>query len=303
MSARISKTYYKKPLVITYSGGKDSDVLLRLAEDCLDPLDFEVINSHTTVDAPETVYHIRDVFKKLNQKGIKTTIKKPLYKGKPTSMWKLIVENGMPPTRLARYCCRVLKETSIPNRLIATGVRSDESKNREGRDMFSVRGDHEHYYSLSHSKDVFEDALNMAKELNTPLEHENAYDCMLISKAKKNKDIIVNPIYEWTYRDIWDFIYARKIDINILYSQGFERIGCIGCPMQSFYKHESMLDRYPKYRNAYIRAFDRMIARRKEKGLPVRWKTGQECYDWWIQKGKFEVTGQITLLEYLKNKE
>ena len=80
LAADMSKAYYGEPLIITYSGGKDSDVLLYLAEGCLNPDDFEVLNSHTTVDAPETVYHIRDTFKRLNAKGVKTTIdyhKKP----------------------------------------------------------------------------------------------------------------------------------------------------------------------------------------------------------------------------------
>lgn len=49
---------YKVPLLITYSGGKDSDVLLRLAEKSGIP--FEVLHSLTTADAPETVYHVRD---------------------------------------------------------------------------------------------------------------------------------------------------------------------------------------------------------------------------------------------------
>lgn len=37
---------YKQPLIITYSGGKDSDVLLRLAENSGIP--FEVLHSLTT---------------------------------------------------------------------------------------------------------------------------------------------------------------------------------------------------------------------------------------------------------------
>lgn len=61
----MSLEYYGKPLVLTYSGGKDSDVMLDLAIKTLKPDEFEVINSHTSVDAPETVYHIRDVFNRV----------------------------------------------------------------------------------------------------------------------------------------------------------------------------------------------------------------------------------------------
>ena len=63
LASEMSKYYYHKPLIITYSGGKDSDVMLQLARECLGKGYFEVLNSHTTIDAPETVYYIRDKFK------------------------------------------------------------------------------------------------------------------------------------------------------------------------------------------------------------------------------------------------
>lgn len=61
----MSFEYYGKPLILTYSGGKDSDVMLDIAIKTLKPDEFEVINSHTSVDAPETVYHIREVFNRV----------------------------------------------------------------------------------------------------------------------------------------------------------------------------------------------------------------------------------------------
>lgn len=58
MASEMSLRLYKKPLVITYSGGKDSDVLLHLAE--ISGIPYEVLHSLTTADAPETVWHVRD---------------------------------------------------------------------------------------------------------------------------------------------------------------------------------------------------------------------------------------------------
>lgn len=69
LAADMSRTYYKAPLIIAYSGGKDSDCLLHIAESCLDSTEFEVLNSHTTIDPPEVVYHIRDTFKRLSSGG------------------------------------------------------------------------------------------------------------------------------------------------------------------------------------------------------------------------------------------
>lgn len=128
-AARLSEHRYKKPLMVTYSGGKDSQVLVALAERA--GINFEVVNSHTTADAPETVYFIREQFKAMEERGIKCSIVMPRYKDKPVSMWTLIPQKLMPPTRLVRYCCAVLKENTGRDRFIATGVRWAESTNRK----------------------------------------------------------------------------------------------------------------------------------------------------------------------------
>lgn len=42
------------------------------------------------------------------------------------------------------------------------------------------------------------------------------------------------------------------------------------------------LVRYPKYKENYIRAFDRMLIRRKDRCLPLVWKSGEEVFAWWV---------------------
>lgn len=71
LASKMSWEFYKKPMIICYSGGKDSDVLLHLAEQTLPLSEFEVLNSHTTVDAPETVYHIRNTVNRINRGGVR----------------------------------------------------------------------------------------------------------------------------------------------------------------------------------------------------------------------------------------
>ena len=93
-ASEMSLNFYNEPLMITYSGGKDSDCLLQLA--IMSGIPIEVVHSHTTADAPETVRYVRQVFKELDEKGYKTKIEYPYYKGKRTSMWDLIVKKGFP---------------------------------------------------------------------------------------------------------------------------------------------------------------------------------------------------------------
>lgn len=104
MASDMSLRLYKQPLVITYSGGKDSDVLLHLAGKSGIP--YEVLHSLTTADAPETVWHVRDTFRRLELAGVKCTIDTHRTPdGVNVTMWNLIPRKLMPPTRWMRYCC------------------------------------------------------------------------------------------------------------------------------------------------------------------------------------------------------
>lgn len=209
-AARLSLHRYGKPLLITYSGGKDSQVLVALAE--RSGIDFEVVNSHTTADAPETVYFIREQFMQMEGRGINCTIEKPRYKGKPTSMWSLIPQKMMPPTRLVRYCCAVLKENTGRDRFIATGVRWAESSRRK-----NSRG----VMELMH-KDPAKRIILMG---------DNDEKRQLFETCNLKSKMTVNPIVDWSDDDVWDYIHSENLPINPLYCEGHKRVGCIGCPM------------------------------------------------------------------------
>ena len=298
LASEMSKRFYHKPLVITYSGGKDSDVLLHLAENCLKSDEFEVLNSHTSVDAPETVYHIRNVFKRLNDKGIKATVYQPKDKdGNPITMWNLIPRKTVPPTRLHRYCCKVLKEASTPNSICLTGVREAESAKRKGRDIFSITNHSEYlHFSLDHAQEVFQESI----EIN-----DDTWDCTLIKRMKENGNVVVTPIYYWTDEDIWQYIKDEQMEVNPLYARGYHRVGCIGCPLAN---HKQMLKEfrdYPKYRQLYISAFDRMIENRKAQGKFIEsegyhnWTDGEAVFEWWLEEYKRNIKGQMNLEDML----
>lgn len=277
LAAQMSQTYYHKPLVLCYSGGKDSDVMLDIAKRCLKSDEFEVVNSHTTVDAPETVYHIRSVFKECEAQGIKTEVRMPRYKGKPTSMWRLIEEKTLPPTRTMRYCCEILKETTTPNRMVAVGVRADESAKRQGRDSFAALGQRKsenEWRSLQHTYAMYK---------LDQLGKEDAYECKFIQSCKAQKDTICNPIYRFKERDVWEYVRRYNLKMNPLYEKGYRRVGCIGCPLGGAKCQNQEFQDYPKYRENYVKAFDRAIKRRHEKGKKVQsWTTGEECMRWWL---------------------
>lgn len=95
----------------------------------------------------------------------------------------------------------------------------------------------------------------------------------LIEKEKR--------VVDWTEDDVWEFLHHYGCESNPLYQCGFSRIGCIGCPMASKGRY-AQFARYPKYKENYIRAFDRMIIANRERGRKDNWKDGEECFRWWL---------------------
>ena len=261
----MSLRLFEKPLVITYSGGKDSDVLLHLAQ--VSGIPFEALHSLTTADAPETVRHVYDTFRRLEEKGVKCTVDKHVQPdGSRVTMWNLIPRKLMPPTRVARYCCAVLKEGGGKGRFIATGVRWAEStarkKNRGG-------------WEVLHS--------NRQKSLI--LANDNEEDRRLFETCQMKGQRVVNPIIDWQDDEVLDYAAVEKIPMNPLYCEGFHRVGCMGCPMAGAKMRALEFARYPKIKAAYIRAFDRMNLERRKRGLPCQWQSGVDVFHWWMDDG------------------
>lgn len=269
--AMMSEHYYQKPLLICYSGGKDSEVIVNLA--LKSGINFEMQHSHTTADAPETVYHIRKRFKELEEKGIKCTINMPYYKGQRISIWDLIPQKKMPPTRLMRYCCSVLKETAGRNRCIVTGVRRAESTKRKSSGVIETK----------------HNDINKRIIIN----NDNDEKRQIFERCQMQAKIAYNIIVDWDNDTVKDYIDSEHIDCNPLYKCGFNRVGCIGCPMASK-KRQFEFARYPKYRNLYIRAFDKMLEIRKAEGKNnYSWRNGIDVFHWWMQDGV--LPGQMSI--------
>lgn len=256
--------YYGKPLVVTDSGGKDSAVCRELVKRSGVP--YELIHNLTTADAPETIYYIRERFRQAEEKGVPCNINYPIYKGKRVSMWSLIPQKKIPPTRLARYCCEVLKEQSGVNRFLTTGVRWAESKKRkEGRGIYES-------FARERGKKII-------------LNNDNDDRRQLFESCQLRSKHICNPIIDWSDHDVWDYIRSEKIPVNPLYEKGFFRVGCIGCPMagKSRYREFAL---YPTYERAYKKAFEKMLLVRKLDGKDDStggWIDAEHVFRWWME--------------------
>lgn len=103
------------PIEVSYSGGKDSDVILELAK--MAGIPFRAIYKNTTIDPPGTIKHCKE-------KGVEIIPPKE-------SFFKMVERKGY-PTRFSRFCCEVLKEYKVLDRAIQ-GIRRSESIKRRDR--------------------------------------------------------------------------------------------------------------------------------------------------------------------------
>ena len=212
---------------LAFSGGKDSVVIYDLAVKA--GVRFDAHYSVTGVDPPELVKFIRQQYPEVERHRPEET------------MWSLI-ERKMPPTRIKRFCCEVLKERGGDGRRVVTGIRWAESVKRSKRRMVE--------------------------------------NCM---KGRKGTTF-VHPIIDWENEDVWQYIRENNIPYCSLYDEGFERLGCIMCPMK---RTKGMLrdaERWPRYYKLYLRAFGKMLEYRKKNGkeFNLKWHTAEDVMHWWI---------------------
>lgn len=280
-SIKLLKTYEDvalsrcpKGYIVGYSGGKDSDALVELF--FISGVKFHIIHNHTTIDAPETVYYIRKRMKEFESRGATTEI---IYPEK--TIWQLIADKGRFPTRLTRFCCVELKEKKKPEYRYAVysfGVRKAESvKRAKNRDEIEMRNN------------------SSKKSQNFRFDDDN---CKVIDACYSNNYIVVNPIVDWSEKDVFQFLNNFGLDkskLNPLYSKGYCRVGCIGCPMSSNQKAELSL--YPKYKQAYINVANKIL---NKKGCRLPFNNGEEFVDWWTSS--LSVDDWIRL-QYLKENQ
>ena len=84
----------------------------------------------------------------------------------------------------------------------------------------------------------------------------------MVEMCFRTKKTMVNPIIDWTDEDVWEFLNdVAQVPHCCLYDppHNLKRIGCIGCPMAGSKKMLQDFEKYPKYKQAYLKAFEKMI--------------------------------------------
>ncbi len=113
---------------------------------------------------------------------------------------------------------------------------------------------------------------------------DNDENRRIVESCYRTHKTLINPLIDWDDEYLWWYIRKEHICLNPLYENGHCRVGCIGCPMAGENRWREF-EQYPKYKEAYIRAFDRMLIERERRGLKNgnQWKTGLKVFKWWME--------------------
>ena len=217
-----------EPLQVAYSGGKDSDVILELAK--MSGIEYRAIYKNTTIDPPGTIKHVLE-------NGVE--IRRP-----KESFFSLMKRNGY-PSRMMRFCCRILKEYKILDNCVM-GIRRCESVNR-------------------------------AKTYTEPTE------CRIYGSKKIHVNAIY-PILDWSDEDELEFIKERGIKLHPLYYREdgsidiTKRLGCMCCPMAYYKKRLQEFKKYPGMVKAYIRCGNEFLKSHPESKTAKRFSDVYEFF-------------------------
>lgn len=116
------------------------------------------------------------------------------------------------------------------------------------------------------------------------LNYDNSEKRRMTEHCIRTGKALLNPIIDWEEEDVWEFLNGNGIEHCCLYDQGYKRLGCIGCPMNTA-AAAADLEKYPAYKKLYLKAFEKMIQVRKERGLGVegKWETPENVMNWWLE--------------------
>lgn len=274
---------------LCFSGGKDSVVIKALAD--MAGVKYDAHYSITTVDPPELIYFIKE-----HHQDVEFDYPRD-KEGNRITMWNLIPRKQMPPTRLARYCCEHLKEHGGQGRLKVTGVRWAESSRRKvshGEVTFADKK-----AKKTAEKDFSDLGFRSTPQGGVVLPLDNIENRRMVEMCYKTHTTMVNPIIDWSTDEVWEFIHEYNLPYCELYDQGWQRLGCIGCPMARGKEQEREFSRYPKYKALYLKAFEQMLANNKAKGVKskMNWETAEDVYNWWVSEKRNTDPDQVSIEE------
>ena len=181
----------------SFSGGKDSQVVLDLCTRAIPSTEFEVIYSDTGYELPPSLSLYKDVQEYYNNKypDLKFSIAK--NHESVLNYWDKIGT----PSDTHRWCCSIMKTAPLYRTLKV------ENSNKQ-------------------AKVLTFDGVRAEESLK-----RGSY--MRIGKGKHTTITNAHPIIDWNTIEIYLYLFEHKLPINKAYRYGKARVGCLICPFSS----------------------------------------------------------------------
>ncbi|MDM1065804.1 phosphoadenosine phosphosulfate reductase family protein [Myroides odoratimimus] len=237
-------------VVITMSGGKDSQATAIWAKEKYGPENCVTVFCDVGWEAPETYIHIDYLVDKLQIKHF--TLKSSKYDG----MIDLAIKKKRFPSTTARFCTQELKVKPVidwileqnESLLFIDGIRADESANRASKlpDCRYFKYYFEPYKSNEITIAKFEQKPPITHKQKTELQKavkrlsEGKNDEKFFTYRKKEvlkwcstyDDSLIRPFFYSTGNHVINFSLSRGYAINPRYFKGYSRVGCDPCIME-----------------------------------------------------------------------
>jgi sulfate adenylyltransferase subunit 2 len=193
--------------VLLFSGGKDSLVLLRLAEKAFRParFPFPVMHVDTGHNFPEAIEFRDRVLEELGERLIVASVQDSIDQGR-------VVEETGPRASRNRLQTVTLLDAIAEHGFDAAfgGARRDEERARAKERMFSHRDEFGQWDPKNQRPEVW-----------------NLYN----GRLRKGEHFRVFPISNWTELDVWQYIVAEDLELPRVYfaheREVFERDGML----------------------------------------------------------------------------
>jgi len=106
-------------------------------------------------------------------------------------------------------------------------------------------------------------------------------------KRPETGKTILNPIVDWSTEEVWEFHRKYNVPYCSLYDEGFDRVGCVGCPVAGSKFQKVQFKRWPGFEKLWRRAFAAMLEKRAVDiatydGPFPKWDTVDAVWAWWL---------------------
>lgn len=212
----------------SFSGGKDSQVVLDLCTRALPPSAFQVIYSDTGYELPSSLQLWEDVQKRYKESYPDLKFSTARNHEQVLNYWDKIGT----PSDTHRWCCSIMKTAPLyntfkqhdnnrQNRILTfDGVRAEESAKRQG------------YQRIGKGK------------------HTGVYNA--------------HPILDWNTTEIMLYLFKMHLPINQSYRDGKSRVGCLICPFSTAWDDMIIQRTYPKELAPFVTRIEKWA---KESGI------------------------------------